>query len=113
MQAPARMMIKKLRYFLALVDELHYTNAANRVGTDSSTFSRKIKDLEKELGIRLFQRDNRGTRDATPAGKAFAPFARLTVTHFDQGLTAARDASPDRARIPHRCLRRCADVAGD
>jgi DNA-binding transcriptional LysR family regulator len=90
------MMLKKPRYFFAFADKLHFEQASSQVGADPSAFSRKIRELERDLGVRLFDRSNQGTRGVTPAGVALEPLARIIVAKFDQALHAVREATPER-----------------
>ncbi|MEV1082373.1 LysR family transcriptional regulator [Streptomyces sp. NPDC050211] len=71
-----------LRYFIAVAEELNFTRAAHRLNMSSSPLSRRIQDLEKELGQRLFLRDHR-TTCLTPAGEALLPLARDIIARFD------------------------------
>ena len=50
------MEIRVLRYFLAIAREGSITNAANSLHVTAPTLSRQIKDLEEELGQKLFIR---------------------------------------------------------
>ncbi len=63
------MEIRHLRCFLALVEEQHFTRAAERMFIEQSPFSRNIKELEERLDSQLFERDRRKIR-LTPAGEA-------------------------------------------
>lgn len=52
------MEIRVLRYFLAVAREGSITNAANSLHITQPTLSRQIKDLENELGQKLFIRSS-------------------------------------------------------
>lgn len=61
------MRIQQIRYFLALAEELHFWNTAERLHTSQSTLSRQIQSLEDDLGFPLFERDKRNVK-LTAAG---------------------------------------------
>lgn len=53
------MELRTLRYFLAVAREENMTEAANVLHVTQPTLSRQIGDLERKLGVELFERTNR------------------------------------------------------
>jgi DNA-binding transcriptional LysR family regulator len=80
---------RRLRYLLALADELHFGRAAARFFIAQQAMSRQIRDLERDLGVTLFERTTRSV-SLTPEGAAFAEAAREVLAALDTGVDAAR-----------------------
>jgi DNA-binding transcriptional LysR family regulator len=66
---------RRLRYFLAVVDEGSVTRAAQRLRVAQPSLSQSLRALESELGVELFYRVGRGLRLST-AGEALIGPAR-------------------------------------
>ncbi len=94
------MELRHLRCFLAVAEELHFARAAERLHVDQSPLSRTIKELEEDLGARLFVRTTRSTQ-LTRAG-------RLLWEHVPRvfmALEQARDSVKSAANGYHGQLR--------
>jgi len=94
------MEFRHLRCFLAVAEELHFARAAERLHIDQSPLSRTIKELEEDLGARLFIRTTRSTQ-LTHAG-------RLLLEHVPRIFAAveqARDSVKSAANGFHGQLR--------
>lgn len=76
------MDITKLKLFCALADTLHFGRAAALCHMSPSTVSRSIKHLEEDLGVSLFERDNRSVA-LTHEGQSFLLFAREVLLQWD------------------------------
>ncbi len=62
-------------HLVALADERHFARAAERVHLSQPAFSRSIQSLERDVGMRLFDRDT-GEVKPTPAGTFLIERAR-------------------------------------
>ncbi|WP_067668393.1 LysR family transcriptional regulator [Nocardia miyunensis] len=76
------MEIRHLRYFVAVAEEAGFARAAERVAMATSPLSRRVRDLEQELGTPLFVRDYHHV-SLTEAGRALLPEARAILERFD------------------------------
>lgn len=79
-----------LSAFLTLADCGQFKLAANRFHVSQSAFSQMISRLEKQLGIRLFDRDTRHV-SLTPEGKMLVPAARALATDVESIFSDLRD----------------------
>jgi DNA-binding transcriptional LysR family regulator len=80
---------RRLRYFVALAKELHFSRTAASLHIAQQALSKQIHELEEALGAQLLQRSTRKV-ELTPAGAAFLEAAHTTLAAFDDGVEAAR-----------------------
>jgi DNA-binding transcriptional LysR family regulator len=93
------MDIEQARTFLAIAAHGSFLEAAARLHVTQSTVSSRIRNLEADLGARLFVR-NRAGASLTPAGRRFLQHAKTLVLTVEQ---ARHDLGlPDRYRASLR-----------
>jgi DNA-binding transcriptional LysR family regulator len=90
--------LRDLRYFQAVAEELHFTRAAARLFISQPALSKQISLLERQLGVRLFDRDRRGVR-LTAAGKALADNTETVLVGWEEALQACHDAATEASSI--------------
>ncbi|PLS15262.1 LysR family transcriptional regulator [Bacillus sp. M6-12] len=83
------MELRYLRYFIAVAEELHFGRAAKRLHMAQPPLSIQIKNLEKELGVPLFKRNNRNV-ELTIAGTLFLEESRKLLSQLDHAQNIAR-----------------------
>jgi len=87
--------LRVLRYVIALAEEQHFGRAAARCLVAQSALSHQVKQLETELGVRLFDRTTRQV-SITQAGTRFLDHARRIVTASDRASADMRATADGR-----------------
>ena len=86
------MELRHLRYFVAVAEELHFGRAAARLAISQPPLSMQIRDLEREMGIALFDRTSRRV-SLTSAGHAFLQEVRHVLEATDHAVRIATRAA--------------------
>ena len=86
------MDLYQLRTFIAVAEEGHLTRAAERLHVSQPAVSLQIKALEREFGVRLFDRSPAGMA-LTVAGRALQPLAVRALESAEALRRAARQIS--------------------
>ncbi len=81
--------LRHFRYFLAVAETLHFSQAAERLGIAQPPLSQQIKRLEQLIGHRLFDRTTRGVK-LTLAGQLLAERARSTIEKVQDDIAQVR-----------------------
>jgi len=90
------MDLTQLRCFVAVAEELHFTQAARRVDMMPSAFGRHIRQLEEQLGTQLVLRTTRSVA-MTEDGAALLPEARGLIAQADDLAQRFRERGRDKA----------------
>ena len=76
------MTILQLKYVIAIDEECSMRKAADRLYVSQPGLSSAVRDLEKEIGIQIFERVHNGVV-TTSAGASFIAYARHAVEQFE------------------------------
>ncbi|MFG2825074.1 LysR family transcriptional regulator [Kitasatospora sp. NPDC048365] len=90
--------VRHLRYFVAVAEELHFGRAAARLGMAQPPLSRTIRDVERQLGVALFERTTRQVR-LTAAGEVLLRDARTALEAVSAAAHRAREAGSAAPRL--------------
>ena len=85
------MQIRQLEYFVAVSEHLNFTKAARQFFISQTAVTQQIKVLEEEIGVRLFDRNNRRVA-LTPAGKTFLEDAKAILRRTRDACDRAKRA---------------------
>jgi DNA-binding transcriptional LysR family regulator len=86
------MEFKHIRTFLALAEHLHFGHAAEQLGIAQPHVSRRIKQLEDDLGVALFLRNRRNVK-LTEAGRVFLSEARRMLADAELAREHTRESA--------------------
>ena len=101
MSARTRLLDVQLRYlewFLVLARELHFSRAADRLGVSQSHLSERVRLLETQVGVELFERTRRKVV-LTLAGRALVEDAEVLLTHARDAVSHAQATGQGRAGL--------------
>lgn len=85
----SRMELRQLRYFVGVAREQNVTRAAAKLRVAQPALSRQIRQLEDEVGVKLFARSARGVQ-LTPAGTAFLGEAEALLRQSERAVLNAQ-----------------------
>ena len=84
------MELRQLRYFLKAAETLNFSEASKELFITQSTLSQQIRQLERELGVSLFQRNSHEVL-LTENGEHLLPYARKTIIDADTCVESMND----------------------
>lgn len=90
--------VRRLRYFVAIAEELHFGRAAERLHVVQPALSRQMVELERAIGATLFDR-TRNQIKLTPAGSALLPRARNILASIVEAARLVRLAGEGKTGI--------------
>jgi DNA-binding transcriptional LysR family regulator len=85
-------ILRRLKYFVALAEELNFGRAARRLAISQSSLSQQIKALEEDLGVRLVERDRHHVR-LTVAGTALLAQGAELLVAAERTIAGVREAA--------------------
>jgi DNA-binding transcriptional LysR family regulator len=83
------MELRHVRYFVAVAEHGHFGRAAEALHTAQPSLSQQVRQLEREIGVPLFERTTRRVR-LTPAGELFLAECRQILAHVTASVEAVR-----------------------
>jgi len=86
------MELRQLRYFIAVAEQLSFTEAAKRLYHSQSSISHQIADLETTLGVKLFVRDKHSV-SLTSAGKTLLFEAHALIAKTEEAVQKTRQSA--------------------
>lgn len=94
-----RIPMASLIQTLAVAEYLNFRHAANALGVAQSSISARVRMLEEDLGVLLFERHTRGVR-LTEAGRAFVEQISSGIDQINHAVKAAGIAAAgERGRL--------------
>ena len=95
----SRIPLVSLIQALSVAEHLNFRHAASALGVSQSSVSTRIKQLEQDLSIALFERRHRGVR-LTEAGQHFLEHVATGIEHLDHAVrTAGAIARGEQGRL--------------
>ena len=88
------MDLSDLRIFRAVVEEGGITRAAKKLHRVQSNVTTRIRQLEDDLGTRLFIRDGKKTASCPPPGRTLLDYTERLLSLAEEARAAVQDPRP-------------------
>ena len=86
------MDLRQLRYFIGVAETCTFNGAAARMNVSQSSVSRRIRDLESDIGVKLFERAQDGTH-ITQAGRILLEHAKEIIQQVETTRREVREGA--------------------
>ena len=83
---------RQLRIFVSLAQSLNFSRTADQFCVAQPTLSKIVREIEQEVGVRLFERTTRSVK-LTADGEALVSVATRVTQEFAVGLTEFEDVA--------------------
>lgn len=84
------MNLQQLNYFKTIAELEHYTKASEKLMVTQSSLSHSINELEKELNVKLFERNGRNVV-LTKYGAFFLDYVKKSLNILEEGKAKLQD----------------------
>lgn len=93
------MNLKQLQYFTKLAETEHYRKAAEALYITEPSLNRAVREMEKELGIQLFEKRGRNIY-LNKYGHLFLPYVKRSLQELERGVDLMKAYTrPDQGKI--------------
>ena len=92
------MTLQQLLYIVKIAETGSLSRAAERLYVAQPSLTASVRELEKEIGVTLFNRTGRGVT-LTADGAAFLPYARSVLEQYENLLDAYGSGSPRKQKF--------------
>ncbi|WP_409296337.1 LysR family transcriptional regulator [Peribacillus sp. SCS-26] len=92
------MDIRQLKYFVTIAEEGNITTAAKKLNIAQPPLSRQLKQMEEELGVILFDRDNKSL-NLTLEGERLLLRAKELLNKLDETMVEVQELRKDASGI--------------
>lgn len=97
--AEVLMNLKQLQYFVKLAETEHYRKAAEELYITEPSLNRAIREMEKELGIQMFEKRGRNIF-LNKYGRIFLPYITRSLQELEKGIQIMKAYTrPDQGNI--------------